>query len=115
VRSRISAAETLAPGARDPGGSAKWPATAPAGQDGRRRRCAADAGEDGNRSLDQAWRVGQSAEGSGRQGLVLPAELETEAQLHFETYWGFGRGYRRIDFSSVFFESDAQNLVSRWR
>jgi glycosyltransferase involved in cell wall biosynthesis len=48
-------------------------------------------------------------------GLVLPAELETEAQLHFETYWGFGRGYRRIDFSSVFFESDAQNLVSRWR
>ncbi|HLL31751.1 MAG TPA: DUF448 domain-containing protein, partial [Allosphingosinicella sp.] len=31
---------------------------------------AADAGEDGNRKLDQAWRVGE-----GRpQGLVIPAE-----------------------------------------
>ena len=30
---------------------------------------AADAGEDGNRSLDQAWRVG----GGERQGLVFPA------------------------------------------
>jgi hypothetical protein len=31
---------------------------------------AADAGEDGNRKLDQAWRVG----GGGAQGLVIPAE-----------------------------------------
>lgn len=34
---------------------------------------AADAGEDGSRKLAQAWRVGSDAEGSGRQGLVLPA------------------------------------------
>ena len=47
-------------------------------------------------------------------GLVLPAELETEAQLHFETYWGFGRGYRRIDFSSVFFESDRMRGCPVW-
>ena len=33
---------------------------------------AADAGEEGNRKLDQAWRVGSEAEGSGRRGLVLP-------------------------------------------
>jgi glycosyltransferase involved in cell wall biosynthesis len=26
-------------------------------------------------------------------GLVLPAELEAEAQFLFETHWGFGRGY----------------------
>jgi predicted RNA-binding protein YlxR (DUF448 family) len=35
---------------------------------------AADASAEGRRKLDQAWRVGQNAEGSGRQGLVLPAE-----------------------------------------
>jgi GT2 family glycosyltransferase len=47
-------------------------------------------------------------------GLVLPAELATEAQLHFETYWGFGRGYRRIDFISVFFESDRMRGCPVW-
>jgi hypothetical protein len=35
---------------------------------------AGDASAEGRRKLDQAWRVGQSEEGSGRQGLVLPAE-----------------------------------------
>jgi len=35
---------------------------------------AADAGIDGNRKLDQAWRVGRDEEGSGRQGLVLVAD-----------------------------------------
>jgi uncharacterized protein len=34
---------------------------------------AADASADGQRKLDQAWRVGSDEEGSGRQGLVLPA------------------------------------------
>ncbi|MEY4501629.1 MAG: hypothetical protein RIS52_1519 [Pseudomonadota bacterium] len=35
---------------------------------------AADAGEDGNSKLDQAWRVGNEEEGSGRRGLVLAAD-----------------------------------------
>jgi uncharacterized protein len=35
---------------------------------------AADAGTDGNRKLDQAWRVGSGDEGSGRQGLVLSVD-----------------------------------------
>ncbi|MBV9883481.1 MAG: DUF448 domain-containing protein [Sphingomonadaceae bacterium] len=35
---------------------------------------AADASPEGRRRLDQAWRVGLGEEGSGRQGLVLPAE-----------------------------------------
>ena len=35
---------------------------------------AADAGEDGNRKLDQAWRVGANDEGSGRAGLVFPED-----------------------------------------
>jgi predicted RNA-binding protein YlxR (DUF448 family) len=34
---------------------------------------AADASSEGRRKLDQAWRVGLEEEGSGRQGLVLPA------------------------------------------
>ncbi len=34
---------------------------------------AADASEEGRRKLDQAWRVGRDAAGSGAQGLVLPA------------------------------------------
>lgn len=33
---------------------------------------AADAGVDGNRRLDQAWRVGRDVEGSDLKGLVLP-------------------------------------------
>ncbi|MCC6925200.1 DUF448 domain-containing protein [Novosphingobium sp.] len=35
---------------------------------------ASDAGEDGSRKLDQAWRVGLEEEGSGRQGLTLPLD-----------------------------------------
>ncbi|MGN6619975.1 MAG: DUF448 domain-containing protein [Sphingomonas sp.] len=33
---------------------------------------AADAGVDGNRKLDQAWRIGRDEEGSDLRGLVLP-------------------------------------------
>jgi predicted RNA-binding protein YlxR (DUF448 family) len=35
---------------------------------------AADAGEEGNRRLDQALRVGENARGNGAEALVLPAE-----------------------------------------
>ena len=34
---------------------------------------AADAGEDGNRKLDQAWRIGRDEEGSDVRGLVIVA------------------------------------------
>lgn len=37
-------------------------------------------------------------------GLVLAAELETEAQFMFEKYWGFNRGYRALTFDSQYFE-----------
>lgn len=33
---------------------------------------ASDAAEDGNRKLDQAWRIGNDEEGSGLRGFVLP-------------------------------------------
>jgi predicted RNA-binding protein YlxR (DUF448 family) len=35
---------------------------------------AADAAEDGSRKLDQAWRVGQEAEGTGLRGVTLPLD-----------------------------------------
>ncbi|PKB13337.1 hypothetical protein B0I00_3375 [Novosphingobium kunmingense] len=35
---------------------------------------AADAGEDGSRKLDQAWRVGEDAEGTGMAGVTLPLD-----------------------------------------
>ncbi len=35
---------------------------------------AADASEDGARKLDQAWRVGEQAEGSGKAGMRLPLD-----------------------------------------
>ena len=37
---------------------------------------AADAKADGRRKLDQAWRVGEDAEGSGRGGTALPVDRD---------------------------------------
>lgn len=47
-------------------------------------------------------------------GLVLPAELDTEAQRHFETYWSFGRGFDRIDFGASFFAVDRRQGCPAW-
>ena len=47
-------------------------------------------------------------------GLILPAELETEAQIFFETYWGFGRGFHRKDFDQAFFKSDRFHGCPTW-
>ncbi|MBD3731012.1 MAG: DUF448 domain-containing protein [Sphingomonadales bacterium] len=38
---------------------------------------AADASADGSRKLDQAWRVGREAEGSGETGIRLPLDRST--------------------------------------
>lgn len=38
---------------------------------------AADASVDGSRKLDQAWRVGEEAEGSGMAGVTLPLDRAT--------------------------------------
>jgi GT2 family glycosyltransferase len=47
-------------------------------------------------------------------GLVLPAELETGAQRHFETHWSFGRGYRPVDFGPAFFAVDRVGGCPAW-
>ncbi|GAB3196519.1 hypothetical protein GCM10027261_19430 [Geodermatophilus arenarius] len=38
----------------------------------------------------------------GVTGLVLPAVLDSEAQWEFETRWGFGKGFSRVDFGPEF-------------
>ena len=49
-------------------------------------------------------------------GLVLPGELETEAQVFFEkTFGGFSQGYRVLTFDSQFFEEMKHRGVPVWR
>jgi GT2 family glycosyltransferase len=48
-------------------------------------------------------------------GLVLPAELETASQRHFEAYWSFCRGYRPIEFGPGFFASDRRFGCPVWQ
>jgi GT2 family glycosyltransferase len=47
-------------------------------------------------------------------GLVLPAELETEAQFLFETDWGFGKGYLPKIFDGQFFQRAQSRGVPVW-
>lgn len=47
-------------------------------------------------------------------GLVLPAELATDAQRHFETYWSFGRGYLRQDFDAAAFAAHRDGVFPAW-
>jgi glycosyltransferase involved in cell wall biosynthesis len=47
-------------------------------------------------------------------GLVLPAELETQAQCHFERFWPLGRGYHRIDYERAFFSVDRTRGCPAW-
>ena len=49
-------------------------------------------------------------------GLVLPAELKTAAQYAFQTdVFGWGRGYRALDFDCTFFEATKDGGVPVWR
>jgi GT2 family glycosyltransferase len=41
-------------------------------------------------------------------GLVLPAELESESQMIFETFWSFNRGYRPIVYGPEFMKETAE-------
>lgn len=47
-------------------------------------------------------------------GLVLPAELASEAQLHFETLWSFGQGYRRKDATRASFKDYQGGVYPAW-
>ena len=67
------------------------------------------------RWLERLVRAFDRPEIAAVTGLVLPMELETEAQRHFETYWGFGRGYRPIDFGAAFFAADRKTGCPSWK
>lgn len=47
-------------------------------------------------------------------GNVLPMELETDAQRHFETYGGLGCGFRRFEVSGDWFESFRVDAAPTW-
>lgn len=47
-------------------------------------------------------------------GLVLAAELDTDAQLHFETHWSFNRGYNARTFDAAFFAETLPAGVPVW-
>ena len=47
-------------------------------------------------------------------GLVLPAELATDAQRHFERYLSFGRGYVRRDFDAASFAAHTDGVFPAW-
>jgi glycosyltransferase involved in cell wall biosynthesis len=48
-------------------------------------------------------------------GQVLPAELETDAQYLFETYWGLKRGFCPKIYDHAFFEKHCDNGVPVWK
>jgi GT2 family glycosyltransferase len=47
-------------------------------------------------------------------GLVLPGELATEAQLHFETFWSFGQGYQLKDVDHQRFRAHPAAVYPAW-
>jgi GT2 family glycosyltransferase len=47
-------------------------------------------------------------------GVTLPAQVETEAQRHFETYGGFGRGFFPLTFDAEWFRS-GQRAAPTWK
>ena len=49
-------------------------------------------------------------------GLVLPGELDTQAQRHFESFWSFGQGYDRIDYrADAFAAISARRVFPAWQ
>ncbi|BAZ11713.1 family 2 glycosyl transferase [Calothrix sp. NIES-4071] len=47
-------------------------------------------------------------------GLVLPGELATEAQLMFEEYWSFNKGFSRLNYDSEFIAKTKKHGIPVW-
>lgn len=67
------------------------------------------------RCLERLARAIRSSKAMAVTGLVLPAELETEAQQHFETFWGFSQGYEPVEFDADFFAVDKASGAEVWK
>lgn len=50
----------------------------------------------------------------GVTGLIFANELSTAAQVIFEKYWSFNRGYRDIDYDSDYFREHLEKGVPVW-
>ncbi|WP_246696195.1 glycosyltransferase family 2 protein [Mesorhizobium sp. SARCC-RB16n] len=48
-------------------------------------------------------------------GLVLPAEIATEAQRYFETFWSFGQGYTSQIFRAADFAASRHEVFPAWK
>lgn len=51
----------------------------------------------------QVWQTFTDPQVESMTGLVIASELQTEAQLIFETYWSFNRGYVDKYYNSAYF------------
>lgn len=67
------------------------------------------------RWLERLVRALEDNDAMAVTGLVLPAELETEAQQIFETYWSFGQGYQPLSFGADFFAADRSTGSEVWK
>ena len=70
---------------------------------------AADAGEEGRRRLDQAWRIGSDEEGSGLQGLVFPLD---------RTILSLALGRENVVHAAIVDRAGAarvRHAIDRWR
>jgi glycosyltransferase involved in cell wall biosynthesis len=60
------------------------------------------------------WETFQNPSVAAMTGLVIAAELETEAQLIFEKHWSFNRGYSDKVYGTDFFKSTMANGPPVW-
>ncbi len=65
--------------------------------------------------LEALHRAFQTPEVMAVTGLVLPAELETEAQYIFETHWSFNRGYSAKIFDTNYFRETWHQGTPVWK
>jgi GT2 family glycosyltransferase len=68
--------------------------------------------------VDWTWRIREAFDDDPSivavTGLVLPAALDTEAQVLFEEHAGFGRGYARRDFEPDFVARRRRTAAPVW-
>ncbi|WP_347160187.1 glycosyltransferase family 2 protein [Pontibacter chitinilyticus] len=65
--------------------------------------------------LYRVWETFQDPAVAAMTGLVIAAELDTEAQYIFETQWSFNRGYVDVIYDKAFFDATLRKGPPVWR
>jgi glycosyltransferase involved in cell wall biosynthesis len=65
--------------------------------------------------LYRLWQTFQDPGIAAMTGLVIAAELETEAQYIFEKHWSFNRGYTDIIYDQKFFQNTLKKGPPVWK